>query len=290
MNNVSEFLIHNLDIAGTIILIASLFPIIKLMRELPSGSVRKWWGVMMVLILFFIVGYIYYALQHHHVDDFSQNEIVPLILFFGSLFVYFTISLFLETTIDIKRIYHLEIENITDPLMGISNRRHLTRILQEEFSRAERYKLPLAILMLDIDYFKKVNDTYGHDVGDMVLINLGTLIQELIRETDYVARYGGEEIMVICPLTDAEHAVELAERLRQEIESCIIVPNDVKKGIPEIRITVSIGVSEYTSDIVSVADLVKRADLSLYRAKNEGRNCVFLCNGTTPETILSDKV
>lgn len=289
MNIISEFIIYNLDIAGTIILIASLFPIIKLMRELPSGSMRKWWGVMIALIFFFIIGYLYSVQQRYIDSDFSQNEIIPFILFFGSLFVYFTISLFLETTIDIKRIYQLELENITDPLMGIYNRRHLTRILQEEFSKAERYKLPFSILMLDIDYFKKINDTYGHDVGDMVLINLGTLIQELIRETDYVARYGGEEIMVICPLTDAEHAVELAERLRQKIEACMIVPNDANKGIPEVRITVSIGVAEYNSDISSVAHLVKRADIALYRAKEEGRNCIFLCNGTTPETILLEK-
>ena len=289
MNSVSEFLIYNLDIAGSIILIASLFPIMILMKELPSGHFRKWWGVLIALIFFFIIGYLYYVQQHHTDSGFSQNVIIPYILFFGSLFVFFTTTLFLKTTIDIKRIYHLEIENITDPLMGIYNRRHLTRMLQEEFSKAERYKLPFSILMLDIDYFKKINDTYGHDVGDMVLINLGTLMQELIRETDYVARYGGEEIMVVCPLVDAEHAVKLAERLRQEIEACIIVPNDANNGIPDVRITVSIGVSEYTSDIESVADLVKRADMALYRAKDEGRNCIFLCNGTTSETILLEK-
>ena len=244
---------------------------------------------MIALILFFIVGYIYYALQHRHESDFSQNGIIPFILFFGSLFVFFTTTLFLETTIDIKRIYHLEIENITDPLMGIYNRRHLTRILQEEFSKAERYNLPFSIIMLDIDHFKKINDTYGHDIGDIVLINLGTIIQKLIRETDYVARYGGEEIMVVCPLTDAEHAVGLAERLRREIEACIVVPHCETKGVPEVHITVSMGVSEYSSDIASVTELVKRADIALYRAKHEGRNRVFLCNGTTPETILLEK-
>ena len=289
MNSVSEFLIHNLDIVGSIVLVISLFPIIKLMKELPSGHFRKWWGVMIALIFFFIIGYLYYVKQHHMHKEFSQNAVIPYILFFGSLFVYFTTTLFLKTTRDIKRIYHLEIENITDPLMGIHNRRHLTRILEEEFSKAERYTLPFSILMLDIDHFKQINDTYGHDVGDMVLINLGKTIQGLIRETDCVARYGGEEIMVVCPLTDAEHAVELAERLRQEIEASIIVPNDAKNEIPEVRITVSIGVSEYTPDIASASELVKRADMALYRAKDEGRNCIFLCNGTTPETILLEK-
>lgn len=289
MNIISDLLIHNLDIAGVIVLIASLFPIIKLMKELPSGHFRKWWAMLIVLISFFIVGYLYYAQQNHNVKDFSQNIIIPFILFFGSLFVFFTSTLFLGTTLDIKRIYTLEIENVTDPLMGIYNRRHLDRILYIEFSKATRHKLPLSILMLDIDFFKKVNDTYGHNVGDMVLKNLGTLMKELCRETDIVARYGGEEIMIVCPLIDGRHAIELAERLRQKIEASIIVPADVKNGITEVRITVSIGIAEYTPEISTVEDLVKLSDLALYRAKNEGRNRTFFCDGTTSETVLKEK-
>jgi diguanylate cyclase (GGDEF)-like protein len=260
------------------------------MRELPTGSVRKWWSIMIALVFFFIIGYIYYVLQHHNnISHFSQNKIIPFILFFGSLFVFFTTTLFLRTAQDIKRIYTLEIENITDPLMEISNRRHLTQILQNEFSKAARYKLPLSILMIDIDFFKKVNDTYGHNVGDMVLKNLGTLLKQLIREMDYVARYGGEELIVVCPLIDGKRALDLAERLRQEIENSIIVPADPEKGIPEVRITVSIGVSEYTPEISCVDYLVKRADMALYRAKHAGRNCTFICDGTTPETVLLEK-
>ena len=290
MNNISEFLLYYLDIAGSVILIASLSPLFELMKELPSGHFRKWWGMLIALIFFFIIGYLYYVQQHHTDSGFSQNLIIPYILFFGSVFVFFTITLFLKTTIYIKRIYQLEIENITDPLMGISNRRHLTQILKEEFSKAKRYKHPFSILMIDIDHFKKVNDTYGHDVGDKILMNLGKLIQELIRETDHVARYGGEEIMVICPLTDAGHAVELAERLRQDIEARCMVSTDTNKEVSRVCITVSIGVAEYTDDIGNTDGLVKRADMALYRAKNEGRNCIFLCNGTTPESILLKKV
>lgn len=290
MNKVSDFLTYNFDIIGTIILIVSLFTIIKLMKELPSGNFRKWWGVMIVLILFFIIGYIYYAKQHHFNNGFVQNAIIPYILFFGSIFVYFTTTLFLWTTQDIKRIYTLEIENSTDPLMGICNRRHLNRILNDEFLKATRYSLPLSILMIDVDFFKKVNDNYGHDVGDMVLINLGTIMKALCRETDTVARYGGEEIMIVCPLTNGQNVVNLAERIRQQIESAIIVPADVEKGITEVRITVSIGIAEYTPDTSSVEGLVKRADTALYRAKNEGRNCISLCDGTIPETVLLEKV
>jgi diguanylate cyclase (GGDEF)-like protein len=123
----------------------------------------------------------------------------------------------------------------------------------------------------------------------MVLTKLGILIQELCRETDTVARYGGEEIMVVCPMTDRENVVNLAERIRQKIEFSILVPADVEKGITEVRITVSIGISEYTRDVSSVENLVKRADMALYRAKNEGRNCIFFCDGSTPETVLFEK-
>ncbi|MCW8822214.1 MAG: GGDEF domain-containing protein [Sulfurovum sp.] len=289
MNRIYDFCIYNLDIVGTIILIASLFPIIKLMQELPSGHFRKWWAILIVMIFFFIIGYMYYVQQHHYDSGFFQNAIIPYILFFGSLFVFFTTTLFLRTTLDIKRIYTLEIENSTDPLMGIYNRRHLSRILDKEFSKAVRYSQSLTILMLDIDFFKKINDNYGHDIGDIVLKNLGILLKELVRETDSVARYGGEEIMIVSPLIDGQHAVELAERLRQKIEACIMVPADVKKGIAEIHITVSIGIAEYTPNISSVEDLIKRSDMALYRAKNEGRNCIFICNGTTPETVLLEK-
>ncbi len=290
MNSISDFFIHNLDIVGTIILIASLFPIIKLMRELPSGDFRKLWAALVAMIFFFIIGYVYYVQQHHNGKDFTQNMIIPVIFFVGSLFVFFTTTLFLRTTVDIKRIYTLEIENSIDPLMGIYNRRQLSRILHEEFSRAVRYAQPLSILMLDIDFFKKINDKYGHHIGDIVLKNFGILLKELVRETDSVARYGGEEIIIVCPMSNGQHIVELAERLRQKIEAYIMVPADIKKGIPEVRITVSIGVAEYTPDISSVDDLVKRTDMALYRAKNEGRNCIFICDGTTHETVLLEKV
>lgn len=174
--------------------------------------------------------------------------------------------------------------------MGICNRRQLNRILDSEFLRTVRYSTPLSILMVDVDFFKKINDNYGHDIGDKVLINLGTLMRELCRETDTVARYGGEEIMFICPLTDGQNAVLLAERIRQKIEANIMVPTNVKKGIEEVSITVSIGIAEYAPDVSSVEDLTKRADRALYRAKKEGRNCIFFCDGTTPVTEGLEKV
>ena len=194
----------------------------------------------------------------------------------------------LQTALDIKRIHTLELENVTDPLMNIRNRRYLEKRLEEEFAKAIRYNLPLSILMLDVDHFKRINDTFGHDIGDIVLKNLGGMIREFIRETDCAARYGGEEIMILSPSTDGTHAAYLAERLRKEIETSTIVPAEPARGIKEVRITVSIGSAEYNADTGDVQSLVKLADKALYRAKSEGRNRVFVCDGTTPDTVLSD--
>lgn len=281
MSDIIHFIINSLDILGIIILLLSLYPIRKLVLELPPGSLKKRWKILVWMVFFFIGSYIYIALQYRLKSNLYSEEVICLLLFFGSLFVYLVSTLSLKTTMDIKRIYTLEIENITDPLMDISNRRHLEEKLHQEFSQSVRYNHPFSVLMLDIDHFKNVNDTYGHDVGDIVLRNLGKLIKNFIRESDSVARYGGEEIVIILPLTDGQHAASMAERLRYEIEQYVMVPADSEKGIAEIRITASIGIAEYTPGLLNVDELVKRADKAMYRAKEEGRNKIFLCDGTT---------
>lgn len=262
-------------------LLATLIPLRKLMHELPHGSIRRSWFILSSMILIFITTYIVIAIRFRTGSDFSSREIICILLFLGALFVLMVSILSMRTTRDIKRMCTLEIENITDPLMNIGNRRYLDQKLQEEFSKSERYNLEFSVLMIDIDYFKNVNDTYGHDAGDTVLNYLGELIKKLIRTYDTVARYGGEEIMVLCPSTDGHHATWLAERLRHGIEQSVIVLNDMN----EIQVTVSIGIAEYAQEVSSVEDLLKRADKAMYRAKKEGRNRIFLCDGSTPEII-----
>ena len=267
-------LINYLDIVGIALLIVTLIPLRKLMHELPHGSIRKLWQILSGMILFFIAAYIMIALQFRVGNDSSSREIVCTVLFFGALFVFLVCILSLQTARDIKRIYTLEIENITDPLMSIKNRRHLDQKLEEEFSKAARYTLAFSILMIDIDRFKNINDIYGHDTGDIILKKIGILINTLIRESDTVARYGGEEIMILCPLTDGHHAAWLGERLRREIEQCNMLSADIEKDERRVAVTVSIGVAEYSSDVSNVTALVKRADEAMYRAKHEGRNRV----------------
>lgn len=285
-----HMILHNLDIVGIIVLILTLVPILKLMQELPNGVVRKEWKILLGLIFFFIGSYLYIAVQYRMETIFITREVIALLLFLGALFVLLVSTLSLRTALDVKRIYTLEIENITDPLMGINNRRHLERRLHDEFSKARRHNLPLSVLMLDIDHFKDVNDTYGHDTGDMVLKNLATLISTSIRDTDCVARFGGEEIVMIFPDTDGQEASKMAERLRLSIEKNAIVPADIEKEGREIYITVSIGIAENVPEVPTVEEMLKRADNAMYRAKHEGRNRIFLCDGTTTDAILPKKV
>lgn len=285
-----HILIHDLDIVGIILLLFTFIPLKRLIHELPNTSVRESWKILFLMILFFLAAYSTIAVQFRIDEDFPNREIICIVLFLGALFVLMVTVLSLKTAQIIKRNYILEIENITDPLMDINNRRYLEQKLHEEFSKTVRYGLAFSILMIDIDYFKKINDTYGHDIGDMVLRNLGRLIKKFIRDFDTVARYGGEEIMILFPLTDGQHATSLAQRLRGEIEKSIIVPSSMEKEGRDIRITVSIGVAEYVPDIPTIEALLKRADSAMYLAKHNGRNQVMLYNDSSSDTMPPENI
>ena len=141
-----------LVIAGTGLLLGALVPISRLIRQIPPGSVRQRWYVMVLLVGGFVFGYVSYEVLFWstHID--WASLIVPVVFFFGSIFVFLTAQLSLQTAVDVRRVVLLEKENIMDPLIGIYNRRYLDRRLEEEFQRARRYGLPLAILVLDIDH------------------------------------------------------------------------------------------------------------------------------------------
>lgn len=160
-----------------------------------------------------------------------------------------------------------------DGLTGLYNHRTFYRILEDEIVRADRYTHSVSLLMLDIDHFKKVNDTYGHQVGDMILSGLSKRLQGRMRATDWVCRYGGEEITVILTETDISMAEKIAEDLRILIEE---KPFDIDNG-QSISITVSIGISSYPAHAQEVPLLVFNADTALYKAKESGRNrvCVY---------------
>jgi diguanylate cyclase (GGDEF)-like protein len=155
-----------------------------------------------------------------------------------------------------------------DPLTNIFNRRAFFLKAEEEFVRATRFKRPLSTLLIDVDHFKNINDKYGHQVGDTVLVELVNSISSIIRPQDIFARYGGEEFIVILPETNLVAAMKFAERVRTTIEN-----NKHSNENIDASLTVSIGVTEIKED--SILDtLLVRADLALYQAKELGRNCV----------------
>jgi diguanylate cyclase (GGDEF)-like protein len=259
---------------GAAILVHSTFTIRRLVEQLPSGQMRQRWRVLNLLTVLFIAGYLGYALAFWNWTPGLADLLVPLIFFFGATFVWLTTRLSLQTTLDIRRVALLEQENITDPLIGIYNRRYLERRLEQEIQIARRHSLPLAVLMLDIDHFKRVNDTFGHPVGDQVLSYLGKLVLGAVRESDIVCRYGGEELLVIAVQTTPAAAAALAERLRQHIEAHALVLSSAEGIRQELHITISIGAASLEPGISEYPELVQRADQALYQAKQSGRNRV----------------
>ena len=157
--------------------------------------------------------------------------------------------------------------SVTDPLTGLYNRRHFEDNLEREFLRASRYNNELSFAIIDIDFFKKVNDTYGHSAGDYVLKEVAYLILQNLRKTDMVFRYGGEEFTVIITETPIERAVVPLERLRKAVEEYPFNHNGQK-----IQVTISVGVSEVSKKTETVNQLFEDADKALYKAKENGRN------------------
>jgi diguanylate cyclase (GGDEF)-like protein/PAS domain S-box-containing protein len=161
---------------------------------------------------------------------------------------------------------------VVDELTGLHNRREMNRLLDDEMHRFQRYGRPTALILLDIDHFKAVNDTYGHQTGDEVLKWIAHLLRANVRATDRPARYGGEELAIIMPETLAKDAFEVAEDLRNAIASQPFVSVANTGRVLQIPVTVSLGVAGYSASITTREALIAAADDALYRAKRTGRN------------------
>ncbi len=166
----------------------------------------------------------------------------------------------------------LQDQALKDPLTGLFNRRYLDTIVPHELARCDRDGTPLCVMMMDIDHFKQVNDTYGHQGGDAVLKTLATLLIENVRASDVACRFGGEEFLLLLPNMTPAIAMQRAEQWR---ESFAATTTESANG--EIKATLSIGVASFPEDGASLGELTRCADVALYRAKAEGRNRVVLC-------------
>ena len=183
-------------------------------------------------------------------------------------------KIFIECFVDISERKKLENKLMelatTDSLTGLYNRGHFIELTEKELIRAKRYDNPLSMIILDIDHFKGVNDTFGHSVGDEVLKYVGNTCKSIVRENDVIGRIGGEEFAVILVESDSNSAYEVAERIRRRIDLEIF--HCEGKSIP---FTVSLGVSEYLKQQDDLTKMMKRADDALYKAKRTGRNRVI---------------
>jgi diguanylate cyclase (GGDEF)-like protein len=167
----------------------------------------------------------------------------------------------------------LRYQSIRDPLTGLFNRRYLEETLARELSRVSRNQNPLSLIMVDIDYFKNFNDSFGHVMGDILLKKLGQLFIHSLREEDIACRYGGDEFIIVLPDTTLDNAKRWAERLRENVKNLNIISSwDAESGI----ITLSFGIAAYSEKANSIDNLIRIADKALYSSKSLGRDQVVV--------------
>ena len=205
---------------------------------------------------------------HSNIDKLSKKEIDYLN------------QLTKQSSITIHRanVYAEVLQHATlDALTGLNNRRQFELRLKQEVSTSQRQHKPLCAMMIDVDFFKSINDTYGHVVGDSVLKNVANVVKKELREYDIASRYGGEEFTILLPFTKIEEAFAVAQRLRHAVElsEVDIVTAEKNQCASSVKVTVSIGVYEYTKGD-SAQDLYQNADKALYQAKTHGRNKVVI--------------
>ena len=178
-------------------------------------------------------------------------------------YIYITVQDVTEIAIYEQKLLEL---NTKDGLTGIYNRRYLEVRLKEEFERHKRYSRPFSLIMFDIDYFKTINDKYGHPCGDFVIKSLSAQISTLIRKTDIFARYGGEEFCCLLPESNLDNAMQLGEKLRK-----VVANHNYNYDDASFNVTISLGIAELQANDTS-SSLIEKADNALYEAKNRGRN------------------
>ena len=250
---------------------AALISAGRLTARHPSGRPRYSWVALTALMYLFIVGFIGYACVRWDGTTQLSDLGVPL-MFFAACLVLAISTLALTSAQFVRRLTVLENDNIIDPLMGIPNYRYFAARLNEEVARSNRYKAPLALIMVDVDRFSKINDAHGYRVGDLVLIALSKRVLGVARDTDITARYGREEIAVIAPNTSAADAARFAERIRQAVETASLLPAEVSAGGNGAGVTVSIGVSSLGPHVRDAKAMIAAANAALLDAKQGGRN------------------
>ena len=246
--------------------LAFFLPLIPIMAALIGGKKESLAiGIILVTatILATIFGSAIMDLNGHfysHEKTISRSFWLIVTIIFSMFFGQFFLKKYTELTDQLKD------ENLQDPLTKLLNRRGLNINFEKEFNNRDIHS-PLILILIDIDYFKKINDLYGHDIGDLCLIEVAQTLRKSLRAHDVIARFGGEEFVIVLPNTQKAKALAMAEMLRDEVSKSIYSEF-------ELSLTITLGVTESNSENDNTQKMIKRADKALYKGKNEGRNRV----------------
>ena len=242
--------------SATFLAAALYIPIVGLFYGINSPSVYLGYAVICTILN--VVASLD-EMNNLHLENLETNRLMAALVLYSVCFLVYRNNLSADV---LRRLA------TTDPLTGAFNRRHYMELMGREQRRADRYGTTYCVLMIDIDHFKRVNDTYGHQVGDLAIQAMAQACQKMMRPTDIVARYGGEEFIVTLTHTEQAPAVKVADRLREAV-AAIVLPTEREP----LTFTISVGVSSYTKGM-RLDQIIGVADHALYAAKQGGRNRV----------------
>lgn len=271
---------HMSIVTGMVIAAAPLFAIVLFERNVIIFIIVTGVICLSTVCTLYVIGILPYAPMFNEVapDQLAKEFYLGCMLFLAAphmigmlLITYLLVTYWRSREEDIRRM------SLTDSLIGMANRRAISNHLSDVKDKQVHQK-PLSIILVDIDYFKKINDTFGHIMGDMVLCRVGDCLQLSLRNGDQVGRYGGEEFLIVLPDTSLASAAVIAERCRYKLENEIIWSNDNQR----INVTASFGVYCAENSSEDILSMIQQVDTQLYRAKENGRNKVC-----TPETLIS---
>lgn len=274
-----------LELAAVLIAIGFVVLLVAIARTQRLIGILKDvgpWPSLRNLIAFFAVVYAVYFILMVTGRSFDRDLISAEVFFLAAVFILMAVRFSYRTIHQVMRLDELEEMAHTDELTGLFNRRAIVRILEEEFYKARRFGFPLSVAMLDLDFFKTVNDTWGHISGDTVLREVAAMLRTNLRRIDVVGRYGGEEFLCVLPSTPGEGAYITGERIRngaaqlqftgdENGELRLLSKREQASG-EEVVVTVSVGVATLDGAARTPTELVGAADRALYLAKESGRN------------------
>lgn len=253
--------------------LAAAMLIIWLGRTAPR-RIRRAWRVLAFMMATTSILYAYLALHYFQEHGQFQHDdidiLMPIVSLCGSITMLAMILLTRDSLGDPLKVADLKKAAFTDTLTGLPNRRSFDMAMAERIEMARRRDQPLAVMLFDIDHFKRINDAHGHEWGDEALRLIGKALRRTKRETDMAFRFGGEEFTVIAPATTVQQAVTAADRLRRHIADLRLLKDEQL-----VSLTISVGVAELRPDD-DAASVLQRADLALYSAKRAGRNRVCM--------------